>query len=42
MKMMYMKLHQIIERANNIIRKLTECGWIYLELTNDYKQIINF
>ena len=30
------------DRANNIIRKLTECGWIYLESTNDYKQIINF
>lgn len=30
------------ERANNLIRKLINWGWIYPEQTNDYKQIINF
>ena len=30
------------ERANALIRRLIECGWIYVEQTNDYKQIINF
>jgi hypothetical protein len=29
------------EKANFIIRKLEECGWIDIETTNSYKQIIN-
>lgn len=30
------------EKANYLIRKLINYGWIYPEQTNDYKQIINF
>lgn len=30
------------ERAGALIRKLIDCGWIYPEATNNYKQIINF
>lgn len=30
------------EKANIIIRRLIECGWIYPEPTKDYRQIINF
>ena len=29
------------EKASFLIRKLIDCGWIYPEATNDYKQIIN-
>lgn len=29
------------EKATFLIRKLIDCGWIYPETTNDYKQIIN-
>lgn len=29
------------EKASFLIRKLIECGWIYPEATNNYKQIIN-
>lgn len=30
------------DKSNSLIRRLIECGWIYSETTNDYKQIINF
>lgn len=30
------------EKAGSLIRKLIDCGWIYPETTNNYKQIINF
>ena len=34
-------LSTVREEANFIIRKLEECGWIDMETTNSYKQIIN-
>jgi len=30
------------DKSNSLIRRLIECGWIYSETTNNYKQIINF
>ena len=28
--------------ANYILRRLEECGWIYVDITNDYEEILNF
>ncbi|UKI49470.1 MAG: DUF5716 family protein [Clostridium sp.] len=28
--------------ANFILRRMEECGWIYVDVTNDYEEIINF
>lgn len=30
------------ETANLVIRRLEECGWIYIDLTPDYTEILNF
>lgn len=30
------------ELANYILRKMEECGWIYIDVTNDYEEILNF
>ncbi len=28
--------------ANYILRRMEECGWIYVDVTNDYIEILNF
>lgn len=28
--------------ANYILRKMEECGWIYVDVTNDYQEVLNF
>lgn len=28
--------------ANFVIRRLEECGWIYIDVTSDYEEILNF
>ena len=28
--------------ANYILRRMEECGWIYIDVTNDYEEILNF
>lgn len=28
--------------ANYILRRMEECGWIYIDVTNDYVEILNF
>lgn len=28
--------------ANLVLRRLEECGWIYIDVTNDYVEILNF
>lgn len=30
------------ELANYILRRMEECGWIYVDVTNDYVEILNF
>lgn len=30
------------ELANYILRRMEECGWIYVDVTNDYIEILNF
>ncbi len=30
------------ELANYILRRMEECGWIYVDVTNDYEEILNF
>ena len=30
------------EKANHIIRRMEECGWIDIDVTNDYEEILNF
>ncbi len=30
------------ELANYILRRMEECGWIYIDVTNDYEEILNF
>ena len=30
------------ELANFVLRKMEECGWIYVDVTNDYIEILNF
>lgn len=30
------------ELANYALRKMEECGWIYIDVTNDYIEILNF
>ena len=30
------------ELANYILRRMEECGWIYIDVTNDYVEILNF
>ncbi len=30
------------EKANFLLRKLEECGWIDIDVTNDYEEILNF
>ncbi len=30
------------ELANYVLRRLEECGWIYIDVTNDYEEILNF
>ena len=30
------------ELANYVLRKMEECGWIYIDVTNDYEEILNF
>ncbi len=28
--------------ANYVLRRMEECGWIYVDVTNDYEEILNF
>ena len=28
--------------ANYILRRMEECGWIYIDVTNDYMEVLNF
>lgn len=28
--------------ANFVLRRMEECGWIYVDVTNDYQEILNF
>lgn len=28
--------------ANYILRRMEECGWIYVDVTNDYEEVLNF
>ncbi|MGM9969393.1 MAG: Wadjet anti-phage system protein JetA family protein [Anaeroplasma sp.] len=28
--------------ANYILRRMEECGWIYIDVTNDYQEVLNF
>ncbi len=30
------------ELANYILRRMEECGWIYVDVTNDYMEVLNF
>lgn len=30
------------DTANLVIRRLEECGWIYIDVTSDYQEILNF
>ncbi len=30
------------ELANYILRRMEECGWIYIDVTNNYEEILNF
>ncbi len=30
------------ELANYILRRMEECGWIYVDVTNDYQEVLNF
>lgn len=30
------------ELANYILRRMEECGWIYVDVTNDYEEVLNF
>ena len=30
------------ELANYILRRMEECGWIYVDVNNDYEEILNF
>jgi len=30
------------ELANYILRRMEECGWIYVDITNDYEEVLNF
>lgn len=30
------------ELVNYILRRMEECGWIYIDVTNDYEEILNF
>lgn len=30
------------ELANYILRRMEECGWIYVDVSNDYEEILNF
>ncbi len=30
------------ELANYILRRMEECGWIYVDITNDYIEVLNF
>ena len=30
------------ELANYILRRMEECGWIYVDVTNDYVEVLNF
>lgn len=30
------------ELVNYILRRMEECGWIYIDVTNDYEEIMNF
>ncbi len=30
------------ETANLVIRRLEECGWVYIDLTPDYTEVLNF
>ncbi len=28
--------------ANYVLRRMEECGWIYVDVTNDYEEVLNF
>lgn len=30
------------ELANYILRRMEECGWIYVDVTNDYEEVLNY
>lgn len=30
------------ELANYVLRRMEECGWIYVDITNDYVEVLNF
>ena len=30
------------ELANYVLRRMEECGWIYVDVTNDYEEVLNF
>ena len=30
------------ELANYVLRRMEECGWIYVDVTNDYMEVLNF
>lgn len=34
--------HSKRELANYILRRMEECGWIYVDVTNDYVEVLNF